>query len=120
MAIFADDLQSCTSCGACCFFDPPDYLRVLNIDYERLGERANALTQLIEGRTYMRQEGGHCIALCIEPDGAFLCSIYEDRPDVCRSLERGSGLCRAEVMGKSHLPQAALVTLRRARAPIGN
>jgi Fe-S-cluster containining protein len=40
----------------------------------------------------MEQLGnGACVAL----DGITkLCTIYEQRPQVCRTFERGSGLCR--------------------------
>jgi len=118
MAIFAEDLPGCTSCGACCFFEEPDYLRVLGVDNERLGERAAELTHSIEDRSYMRLSEGHCIALQIHPSGRFVCSVYEDRPDVCRSLVRGSGLCRSEVRTKTSRTQAALVSLGRTKSPM--
>ena len=54
-----------------------------------------------------------CIALTIDPTtGAFACSIYETRPQVCRDLERASSACRGEIANKSDRPRRALVILR--------
>jgi Fe-S-cluster containining protein len=54
-----------------------------------------------------------CIALAIDPaTGAFACSIYETRPQVCRDLERGGGACRGELATKADRPRRALVMLR--------
>jgi Fe-S-cluster containining protein len=119
MGIYTDDLLPCTRCGICCFSEAPDYLQVLGIDYERLGDDAGTLTQFIENRAYMKLEDGHCIALRVHADGRFLCSIYERRPDVCHSLERGSGACRGEIATKADRAasaQSKLVTLS-VRAP---
>jgi uncharacterized protein len=112
MAVYSQDLAPCTKCGICCFSEAPDYLRVLGIDYERLGEDAERLTSFIENRAYMKLDSGHCIALVIDADGSFLCSIYEKRPDVCRSLERGTGACRGEIVTKSSRAADALQTVQ--------
>jgi len=90
-------VPECVSCGVCCFSQAKDYLRVAGVDYDRLGSDAERLTLFIENRAYMRLENGHCAALTYhEPSRSFLCSVYENRPDVCRWLERGSGQCGAE------------------------
>jgi len=108
--------NDCTTCGACCFSQAPDYLRVFGGDYDRLGEDAERLTHFIGNRVYMRLEGGHCGALAIDPaSGRFLCGIYERRPDVCRWLERGSGYCQAERAEKSTRAEARLIELRLRR-----
>src|SRR5690606_34324222 len=87
----------CIDCGACCFSNLPDYLQISGRDYERLGERAVELTHFIENRAYMRLQDGRCTALVVDVEkGQLLCSVYEDRPDVCRWLERGSSHCVAE------------------------
>lgn len=115
--IDTEGVPECVSCGTCCFSEAPDYLRVLGVDYERLGERAQELTVFIENRAYMRLEDGHCAALTLDGvRGLFLCSVYEDRPDVCRWLERGSGHCRAERHEKAERP---LLALRRKSEPRG-
>lgn len=75
----------------------------MGIDYERLGEEAGRLTEFRENRVFMRMVDGHCMALAYEKErGHFLCSVYENRPDVCRWLERGSGQCRAEYHEKAN------------------
>lgn len=111
------DLQGvpeCTRCGACCFSQAPDYLRVFGNDYERLGDDAARLTHFIENRAFLRLEDGRCAALTFDvPTEQFLCSVYERRPDVCRALERGSGHCAAERAEKAERP---LAVIRRARA----
>ena len=105
--------SDCTTCGACCFSQAPDYLRVFGADHERLGDDAEQLTHFIGNRAYMRLERGHCAALQIDPGtGRFTCSVYERRPDVCRWLERGSGYCEAERAEKSTRAAERLVTLR--------
>ncbi len=106
-------VPECTKCGVCCFSRAPDYLRVFGSDYERLGDDAEALTHFIDNRAFMRLEEGHCIALRYHAESSqFLCSIYENRPDVCRALERGSGQCAAERAEKGERP---LVMLRTSR-----
>jgi hypothetical protein len=105
-------VPECTSCGACCFGDGPEYLRVAGADYERLGDDAPALTEFLGDRAFMRMVDGHCIALRREPGtGRFWCSVYDKRPDVCHWLERGSGQCRAKRHEKR---ERTLVQLSRA------
>lgn len=107
-------IPECTSCGTCCFSYAEDYLRVSGRDYERLGDDAERLVHFIENRAYLRIVDGRCIALGWDSaTGKFRCTIYERRPDVCRSLERGSGQCRAERAEKSERP---LLLLRRGRS----
>lgn len=103
-------VPECVACGACCFSTNAEYLRVAGVDYERLGEDAERLTIFVENRAYMRLVDGHCAALTYDPKRQhYLCSIYENRPDVCRWLERGSGQCAAERHEKSERP----IALRR-------
>ncbi len=107
------NVPECTKCGVCCFSHAPDYLRVFGSDYERLGDHAARLTHFIGNRAYMRLEDGHCAALTYEAEGGrFLCSVYEERPDVCRALERGSSHCAAERAEKSERPLLMIRTRR--------
>ena len=112
-----EGVPECTSFGTCCFSDLPEYVRVFGVDMDRMDERAAGYTHFIGNRCYMRLEGGHCAALVIDPEARlFLCAIYEMRPDVCRSLDRGSGSCRGEIHEKSARPLLAVeALLRRAR-----
>ena len=102
------DTPQCTACGACCFSELPEYVRVFGCDLDRMDEAAQSFVVFLGNRCFMRIEGGRCAALRIEvPDEVrsrgfdpiartFTCAIYEMRPDVCRSLDRGSSGCRAE------------------------
>jgi len=119
-----DGVPECTACGTCCFSTLPEYVRVFGVDLDRMDERARAFTHFIGNRCYLRLDEGHCSALMIEPPregGAprFVCSIYEMRPDVCRSLERGGGACRGERDEKGARPLLAVESLLRAKPPPG-
>jgi Fe-S-cluster containining protein len=65
-------------------------------DHARLGEAAERLTVFVGNRCYMRMEQGHCAALARDAAGRFACTVYAQRPAVCRELERGSPACEAE------------------------
>jgi len=80
----------------CCFFDDPRYVMVYEEDSERLADRADELTHFIRGRCFMRKKEGHCIAL-VQVGEHWQCSIYEQRPGLCREFERGCGTCRTLV-----------------------
>jgi len=79
-----------------------------------MDERARGYTHFLGNRCYLRLDEGHCAALQVEPGGPrFLCAIYEARPDVCRALERGSGVCRGERHEKGERPLLAVERLLR-------
>src|SRR4051812_16747384 len=91
----------CLSCGSWCFSTRPDYVSVRGSDHARLGELAESLTEFIGNRCYMRMHEGHCAALQLElHTRRFVCSIYEQRPAVCRELLRASPACAAELHEK--------------------
>lgn len=53
----------------------------------------------------MEMKAGHCAALRYDgQQSAYLCSVYDRRPEVCRVLERGSRECAAERHEKSERP----------------
>lgn len=111
----------CTVCGRCCFSELPEYVRVFGVDWDKMDDAARAHTEFIENRVYMKMRDGRCTALRIDPDASpptFTCDIYAMRPDVCHSLERGTGNCRADYETKGNRTEAAvaaakLVKLRR-------
>jgi Fe-S-cluster containining protein len=105
--------SDCLLCGTCCFSNLPEYIRVFGIDYDRLDDAARAYTHFIGNRCYMQIDDGHCAALQIQENGRFVCRIYPQRPDVCRSLERGSGSCAGELAEKRDRPLLALEKLVR-------
>lgn len=91
-------------------------MRVFGVDWERLGDEGQAHTEFVENRVYMRMVDGHCSALSIDPGTRrFGCSIYEVRPDVCRSLERATGACRGEYEAKAGRPDVAIERLLAKR-----
>ncbi|MCA9535278.1 MAG: YkgJ family cysteine cluster protein [Myxococcales bacterium] len=91
------DPPECLDCGACCFADLPHYVPVRGDDYARLGDAAETLTRWQGTRCFMAMSDGHCAALVIDAgSGRFSCSVYADRPDTCRELERGSSECEGE------------------------
>ncbi len=113
-----DEPPLCTSCGACCFSELPEYVRVWGVDYDRFSDtQVQAYSVFIGNKCYLRLEDGHCAALTIDPIlKTFHCAMYEQRPDACRALERGSGMCRADRAEKGERPDIAIeVLLQRAR-----
>lgn len=108
----------CRDCGRCCFSDNPAHVRVFGVDLDRMTEADEAALRWDENRCFMRLEQGHCAALGVDAaTGRFGCTIYERRPDVCRSLERGTGACRAEHEAKAGRPDVLLARLRSGGAP---
>ena len=104
----------CRQCGRCCFSELPEYVRVFGVDLDRMDAEMQLHTNFISNRCYMRIEDGHCTALAIDPvTRSFGCTIYEGRPDVCRSLERGTGSCFGEFSAKADRPDVAIERLRR-------
>lgn len=87
--------EDCTACGACCFSGGRGYLALFAVDLARLepGDRRD-LVEEVAGRLCMRMTDGRCAALRVDPvESRFVCAIYGRRPDVCRSLVRGSSDC---------------------------
>lgn len=101
----------CLRCGVCCFSKLDAYARVTGDDWARLGADAERLAHFIGHRAYMRMSDGHCAALRVRGtprEGTeFFCTVYENRPQVCRDLARGSPECEGELATKasSLMPQ---------------
>jgi uncharacterized protein len=104
-------LEECQLCGACCFSDSSAYVPLTEADRARLGEDAAGLIHQEGGGQYMVMREGRCGALLLA-GGAFVCSVYERRPAVCRELERGTPACREE----RALKRAAAAAIRRQPA----
>jgi Fe-S-cluster containining protein len=92
-------------------------VRVTGDDYERLGPDVDELVNFVGNRAYMRLRDGHCVALRIDLDGRFVCTVYERRPAACRDLERESPHCAGERFTKAGRAQARLTQLRRSASP---
>ena len=104
-------LMGCLECGTCCHSDLVTYVRVLGDDHARLGDDAERLSHFVGNRCFMRMEDGHCAALVVE-QGKFVCSVYAQRPEVCRALAEGSDACAAEIALKGTRPQQTLSILK--------
>jgi Fe-S-cluster containining protein len=87
--------DDCQSCGACCFSDSSTYVHLSEADRELLGDELSALVHEEDNTLFMAMKDGHCQALEVHY-GAFVCSIYERRPLICRELERGTPACQEE------------------------
>ena len=91
----------CRRCGACCFSASPTFVSVTGNDWSRLGAEAGRLAHFVGNRAFMRMQGGHCVGLEVrrtaEGGADFFCTIYEKRPEICRTLERGSAQCAGEI-----------------------
>ncbi len=107
---------ACLTCGACCFSELANYVRVAGSDHARLGEQADQLTHFEGNRCYMNMHDGHCAALVLELSTlTFVCTIYDTRPDTCRDLERESMACRGEIHAKAERPLLRLTSLLARR-----
>ena len=78
---------SCSNCQACCC-----RLEVMIITDTGVPERHIALDKW-GGETMLRLDDGWCSALDRE---TLMCSIYENRPWICREFEMGSYECKNE------------------------
>ena len=107
----------CQVCARCCFADSALHVQVFEVDLDRMSLETRAMVDRSGPYAFMRFEDGHCVALRCDPTtGHFACGIYDERPDVCRSLERGSSGCQHEHREKAGRPDVWLERLRRAPA----
>lgn len=84
-------VPDCTSCGLCCaagwVVDAYPYGVPSNM--MEMGPDPTAPAEYI-----MRQTPeGHCVAFKGEPGHSCRCTVYEDRPKVCREFKPGCVLC---------------------------
>lgn len=79
-------------------------MRLTGADWARLGPATERLAHFIGHRAYMQMGDGHCAALEPRPGPAgaaeYFCTVYADRPQVCRDLVRGSPQCLGELATK--------------------
>lgn len=105
----AFEAPDCQACAACCFAPHDEHVRVTGDDHARLlPHEQEALTRWKGNRCYLRMVDGRCVALAVV-DGAWACTIYARRPQLCRDLARGSDACRHEVETRhatTRLPRA--------------
>jgi hypothetical protein len=96
--------NDCLRCGVCCFSRLETFVRVTGADWSRLGADAVRVAHFIGHRAYMKMTAERCAALELRrnAEGAteFFCTVYENRPQVCRDLARGSPQCAGERVAK--------------------
>jgi Fe-S-cluster containining protein len=90
----------CQACAACCHGDE-GWVHVDAADDARV-EGSAALARLVVLTRHggyvkrsLKMIGGRCAALSEPERGRWSCTVYDDRPTVCRDVERGSDACRA-------------------------
>lgn len=100
-------MNDCQTCGACCVShaDEGTLADVSSADRERMSKRTIRLHVLNESTktVWKHQSGGPlhgmkacvCTALVGSALHRVRCSIYAERPDVCREFEPGSERCRS-------------------------
>lgn len=109
-------VPECTECGRCCVSPSARHVPLTGDDWSRLegaegGAEAHAV---FDGAfAHLRMVRGRCAVLEISPGPRFRCRIYPHRPEVCRTLERGSPACLGERETKAGL----VTSLVRAGRP---
>ena len=92
-------LPECQSCGRCCapHADVPTYVALRHSDARRLPANLLALDEL-GGALKTKTNYGRCVCVALvgRIDKRVRCAVYEDRPDVCRTYERGGEFCLEE------------------------
>ena len=81
-------VPACLDCAACC-----QVFGIVEIDpvEDLVPRQLTTRTEL--GYRRMQTVGFRCV--CLQPD--WRCSIYDQRPRVCRNLRRGMRLCQMAV-----------------------
>jgi Fe-S-cluster containining protein len=89
---YAEGLRfACRQCGTCCRGPEPGYVWVSEAEIERLARRL-AMSVDSFGRLYLRRIGGRYSLVeranhdCIFWDDGKGCTVYEDRPEQCRTF----------------------------------
>lgn len=89
-------VPECTTCGICCFL--PLIVPVTKAESERLTSYCDILLDgadedIVVDRVLARSDDGRCRNLKGTLGENIGCSVYEDRPQVCRDFEAGSDRC---------------------------
>lgn len=95
-------MLDCQTCGACCQ-SPPEldqaiYVRVSQAELVHLQNKAPQHVVALKKPSYgasgaLKMCGGQCSALLGQVGEKVSCSIYEDRPSVCKQFEPESECC---------------------------
>jgi Fe-S-cluster containining protein len=91
--------RDCTACGACCLSDRREgdtgYVHLEPEEAQRLERRHPKLPIFQEELgTKVTKDGRVCTALRGRIGRHVECSVYKDRPQLCRSFRKSGGDCR--------------------------
>ena len=75
--------DECQGCGGCCY---------LVVELEEGEQVPDDRTTIHEDGARVLQQRDDYACVYLDPESR-LCTIYEQRPQVCRDFERGTGLC---------------------------
>lgn len=89
--ISVGDGSPCQACGACCAYSA-EWPRFTTEDEDALARLPQDL--IADDGSGMRCNGVRCSALKGTVGVATSCSVYADRPDVCRACEPGDDACQ--------------------------
>lgn len=87
------EIPDCINCGACCAKEPC-WVEVSKEDFEYLANpELTTVGDIFPWSMKTKGEQHQCIALHGNIGGYVFCSIYEKRPTICRTVQRGSEIC---------------------------
>jgi len=88
---------SCTSCGACCTNPDPKWVEVTNSDAEHISPDMLQQGDILPYA--MKMTDGICCALEGILGAEVRCSIYPNRPTICRVVQIGDHICNQSRTG---------------------
>ena len=109
-----EPIYDCQTCGACCVqLGPNDGNAYVHLDRQEARQLRSLGLPVLEaamggywlGAAPHKGTGGRpaCVAFAGKLGGSCGCSIYQDRPVICRQFEVGDRLCR-EAREQAGLP----------------
>ena len=114
-------IPPCQKCGLCCtanYSGDSTYVDLSERDVDRLRKHRLKILYTQHGHaglaTKTTATGTRCVALKGKVLQSVSCSVYEDRPTLCRRFERGGVSCRYELQQAGLLEPTTLQRLTRA------
>ena len=89
-------MRNCLECGLCCCSNDPKWIEVTQKDALYMIDRYYLQDGNIEAYA-MRMVDGRCIALKGNPGLSCFCSIYPNRPEICRRVMQGCEICKVSL-----------------------
>lgn len=86
-------IPKCQECGACCAYAEALWIEVTKDDAVRINDDSLLQNGDIEPFAMKQLSNNRCVALSGKVGECVECNIYDKRPSICRSFERGSPEC---------------------------